>query len=84
MSKQKQTKRAVILQERRIFAINLKQAREDAGFTQNDISKITGMTQSFLSKVENARNNISLDNMIVLSDAIGKPLSLLLTPPKNK
>ena len=83
MSSQKQTKRAFILQERRIFAKNLKRAREDAGFTQDELSRITGMTQSFLSKVENARNNISLDKMIVLSDAIGKPLSQLLAPPEK-
>jgi len=83
MPRQKQTKRTFILQERRIFAKNLKQAREDAGFTQNELSRITGLTQSFLSKVENARNNISLDKMIILADAIGKPLSQLLVPPKK-
>lgn len=69
--------------KRRTFAENLKKAREDAGFTQEVLSKKAGITPSFLSKIESTQNNVSLDKMIALADAVGKPLSKLLTPPEK-
>jgi transcriptional regulator with XRE-family HTH domain len=83
MPKQKQTKRAFILQERQVFARNFRRARKEAGLTQNDITKTTGLTQPYLSDVENAKSTINLDNANVLADAVGQPLWRLLTPDKK-
>lgn len=78
--KQKQTKIAFVLQERQVFARNFRRARKEAGFTQNDLTRITGLTQPYLSDVENAKSTINLDNANVLAAAVGKPLWQLLTP----
>lgn len=75
-------KSEIKVSKRRIFAENLKRAREDAGLTQEALSRIAGITSSFLSKIETTQNNVSLDKMIALADAVGKPLSQLLTPPE--
>jgi DNA-binding XRE family transcriptional regulator len=83
MPKRKQKSEDLILRERKVFAFNFKQARKEAGLTQDDITKLTGLTQAYLSNVENAKNAISLDNANVLADAVGKPLRQLLTPPEK-
>ena len=83
MPKQKQTKSAFILQERQVFARNFRRARKEAGLTQQDITKATGLTQPYLSDVENAKSTINLDNANVLAAAVGKSLWQLLTPEKK-
>lgn len=80
MPKRKQENTALILKERQIFARNLKRARKAAGLTQGDVIKLTGLTQPYLSDVENAKSNISLDNANILAAAVGQPLSRLLSP----
>jgi len=69
--------------KRRVFAENLKRAREEAGFTQEYLAKIAGITPSFLNKIESTKNNVSLDKMIALADGVGKPLSKLLASPEK-
>ena len=83
MPKQKQTKSAFILQERQVFASNFRCARKEASLTQNDITRITGLTQPYLSDVENAKSTINLDNANVLAEAVGQPLWQLLIPVKK-
>ena len=68
---------------RRIFAENLKRARKEAGFTQEALAKKAGMSGSYLSKIETTQNNVSLDKMNDLADAVGKLLPQLLTPPEK-
>lgn len=83
MPKRQQESKELILRERRIFARNLKHARIEAGLTQEGLSKATGLTQPFLSDVENAKSTINLDNANVIASAVGKPLSQLLSPVKK-
>ncbi len=73
-------KKEIIHKKRRVFARNLRQARTEAGLTQEDVVKLTGLTQSFLSRIETAKSNISLDNAIVLAEVVRQPLCKLLTP----
>ena len=80
MPKRKQESKDLILRERKIFALNFKKARKLAGLTQGDITKLTGLTQPYLSDVENAKSTISLDNANLLADAVGQSLSQLLNP----
>lgn len=68
-----------IRRKRKVFAQNLRAARIEAGLTQNDVAKITGLTQAFLSLVETAQTNISLDNAVVLAEVVRQPLCKLLT-----
>lgn len=83
MPKRQEESKELILQERRTFARNLKQARMAAGLTQEGLSKATRLTQPFLSDVENAKTTISLDNANVIASAVGQTLSQLLTPVKK-
>lgn len=39
--------------------MNLKQLREKANLTQNEVSKLTGLTIKFISDIENGRRNPS-------------------------
>ena len=71
---------ALIQKERRVFAYNFKRARKAAGLTQDALSRITGLTQAFLSDVENAKSTVSLDNASALAEAVGHSLLQLLTP----
>jgi transcriptional regulator with XRE-family HTH domain len=72
--------RSLILQERRVFAHNLKEARRQAKITQDELAKITGMTQAFISKIENSESSVSLVNAKHLADALQLPLCKLLNP----
>jgi DNA-binding XRE family transcriptional regulator len=83
MPKRNQESTDLALLHRRIFARNFKQARKESGLTQDALSKITGLTQAFISNVENAKDAISLDNANILADAVGQPLRQLLTPPEK-
>ena len=69
-----------IPKEREIFARNFKAAREAAGLSQREIHKQTGIGYTYLSRVENCLENISLDKMAVLAAAVKKPLFELLRP----
>jgi DNA-binding XRE family transcriptional regulator len=70
----------LIQKDRRVFAYNFKRARKAAGLTQDALSRITGLTQAFLSDVENAKSTVSLDNASALAEAVGHSLLQLLTP----
>ncbi len=83
MPSRKQTSTALIQRERLIFGANLKRARIESGLTQGDVVKLTGLTQPYLSDVENAKSTINLDNANVLAAAVGKSLSQLLSPVKK-
>lgn len=69
-----------IQKKRKVFAINLKAARIEAGLTQEDVGKITSLTRTFISRVETAKSSVSLDHAEVLAEAVHKPLCKLLTP----
>ena len=82
MSIKKPKSKKMVQQERRLFAHNLRQARKSAKLTQESLTKITGLSQAFISNVENAKSTINLDNAKTLADAVGQPLWKLLTPKK--
>lgn len=70
----------VVRKKRKVFAINLKAARIEAGLTQEDVGKITSLTRTFISRVETAKSSVSLDHAQVLAEAVHQPLCKLLTP----
>jgi transcriptional regulator with XRE-family HTH domain len=64
-----------------VFARNLRRARREAGLTQAEVQKRTGLSRSFISAVETANvPNLDIDIGISLARAVGKPFWLLLTP----
>ncbi len=72
------------LRLRRIFAKNLKVARAEAQMSQGQLAKRSGLTQPFLSDVENAKTTITLDRANSLATALGLPLSRLLSYVEDK
>lgn len=57
----------------------LKEARENAGFTQNDIATELGVKYQTVSAWETGKNKIDIDTLIVLCNKYGLSLSGLLT-----
>lgn len=80
---QKKTKGSpvkVVPRERLVFARNFKAARQAAGISQRGLRDQTGISQDFISDVENGRSTINLDNMAKLAAAVHTPLWKLLVP----
>jgi transcriptional regulator with XRE-family HTH domain len=82
MPKRNQASTDLALRLRRIFARNFKEARKSAGLTQEDLVKMTGLTQAFISNIETGKSTVSLDNAHILSEAVDKTLTELLSPEK--
>jgi transcriptional regulator with XRE-family HTH domain len=63
-----------------IHGPNIKAARELAGLTQRGLCKLTGVSQSYLSQVENGTWNIGIDNLAKVARALGVRPHDLLNP----
>lgn len=50
------------------FVDRIKKARLDAGYTQNQVAEITGVSQQILSNLENGKREPSLENLGILAD----------------
>lgn len=62
------------------FGRNLEHARLEAGLSQQDVERMGGVSQPFLSNVERGLTSINLDNAARLADIVGVPLWQLLIP----
>lgn len=51
-------------------------ARNETGITQQQLSKLTGINQSNLSRIENGNGNPSLSTLQRIASAFGKKLSI--------
>jgi len=61
-----------------IFARNFKAAREAAGLSQREIHRRTGIGYTYISRLENCLEGVSLETMATLAKAVNKPLHELL------
>ena len=77
-------RRPVGAPERAVFAANFRRTREEAGMTQREVSRLLKVRQPFISAVETAQTNISIDRMSELASFIGQPLHELLRPKSRK
>ncbi len=66
--------------EREYFAKNFRAARKDAGLSQRDIQKETGIPQSHISEIESAMHNICIETMVKLANLVHVPVHELLKP----
>lgn len=81
MTDRQTEKKDAIDKKMKAFGRNLKKARMDAGLTQDAVGKMTGLTQTFLSRLETTtQKNIGLYNAIAIAEAVRTPLCKLLTP----
>ena len=54
----------------------MKRARETAGLTQQDVAGALGVTQAWVSKLENANYDHKLESVLSYFDAVGANMSL--------
>ena len=63
---------------REVFAENLRQTRLAKGWSQMVLAEAAGLHFTYVSSVEGAKRNVSIDAMERLAKAVGVPLSDLL------
>lgn len=55
------------------FGDRLRQAREDAKFTQDDLADLIGIKNSAYSLVESGKNRLRIEHLPIIAEALGKP-----------
>lgn len=60
------------------FAVSLRNLRELRGYTQKQLAKSCGLTESWISHYESGRRKPSLDNLIKLANALRVTLDELV------
>lgn len=68
--------------DRVVFARNLKRARLIRGVSQDTLGEDAGVSRTFVSDVERAARNPSLDSMSRLASALNVPLRDLVDPQR--
>ena len=58
---------------REVFAERLKKVRKDSGFTQQEVSDVTGISRSVLAKYETGKLEPDLEKLGILCDFYNKP-----------
>lgn len=67
------------------FASKLKKARNNTGFTQREVEKETGITQSVLARYETGKLEPNIEILGILADFYGVSVDWLLgTKGENK
>lgn len=61
---------------------NMKKEREEKNLTQMDLSKISGITRSTISKIETGNRNVSIGKLIQIANAMNMNLEIRLIPKK--
>jgi transcriptional regulator with XRE-family HTH domain len=69
---------------RLLFGQNCRAARVKAGLSQEEISIRTGIPQPRVSRIEQGKQNLTIDTMIILAKALGRDLAYLLQKPRNR
>ena len=62
---------------------SLIKARRDSGMTQKELSKLTGIAQGDISKLEKGNANPSLRTLIRLAEGMGMQLKIEFCPSNN-
>lgn len=62
-----------------IVGTRIRRLRGEARLSQSELSKLAGLTRPYLSAVEKGRRNITLEVALKLAEALGTPVSELLS-----
>lgn len=63
---------------------NLRTLRLSKGWTLADVSRLTGLTVSTLSKVENRKMSLSYDKMVRIATGLGVDIGVLFASPSRR
>ena len=72
------TSRNSIIRKRQEIVSKLTQARLEKGLSQAQLAEMVGTQRSNICRIENGGQNLSLDLLIKITDALGKDVSILL------
>ena len=67
-----------IISKRQEIVAKLTQARLEKGLSQAQLAELVGKQRSNICRIENGGQNLSLDLLIKITDALGKDVSVLL------
>ena len=67
-----------VVKKRQAIISKIAQVRLEKGFSQTQLAKLTGMHRSNICRIESGRQNISLDTLIRIFDALGIDISIEL------
>lgn len=70
----------IIKDPRTILARNLKRLRNAAGLSQETLADRAGLHRTYISSVERAQRNVSLENIFSLASALGCDPRELIEP----
>lgn len=69
---------------RKLFGANVARLRKEKGLNQEQFSEIAGITQSYLSQIENGHINLTLLGVNDLVQALDVPPDMLFAPPPGE
>ena len=62
----------------RHFGMRVRQLRKEAGLSQENLAELSGLHRTYVSGIERGERNVSLLNIVRLSEALGVKASNLL------
>jgi UDP-N-acetylglucosamine 1-carboxyvinyltransferase len=65
--------------ERMRLAQQIRDIRVKLGYTQKDIARKLGVIQQYISRIENGRENVTIDTIKRIADVLGKSLIIKLS-----
>ncbi len=71
-------RKTIYSKDQKFLVERLKKARIDAGFDQNEIAKLLGMSQSYVSKMESGQRKIDIFQLKNLAKIYKKSLDYFL------
>ncbi|HFD86297.1 MAG TPA: XRE family transcriptional regulator [Gammaproteobacteria bacterium] len=66
---------------KKILAENLRRLRTSAGLSQEELADRAGLHRTYVSSVERAQRNVTLENVFALAKALGTTPSELVRLP---
>lgn len=63
-----------------MFADNVRRLRKERGLSQEKLAFEAGLHRTYISGIERAIRNVSLDNIGVIATALGVSPAVLLSP----
>ena len=67
-----------VVKKRQAIISRIAQVRLEKGLSRTQLAKLTGIHRSNICRIESGRQNISLDTLIRIFDALGKDISIEL------
>lgn len=68
---------------KKLFASNLRRLRVATGFSQEALAERAGLHRTYVSSIERAERNVSLENILRLAEALAVDPRELLAPEKK-